>query len=43
MFVDALPAGTRANLAVLAKAGLADPFFTLQGLERLAGMAEDLR
>lgn len=31
MFVDALPAGTRANLALLAKAGLADPFYLAGG------------
>ena len=31
MFVDALPAGTRANLALLADAGLAAPFYLAGG------------
>ncbi len=31
MFVDALPAGTRANLALLADNGLADPFYLAGG------------
>ena len=31
MFVDALPAGTRTNLALLAEIGLADPFYLAGG------------
>lgn len=31
MFVDALPAGTRSNLALLAEVGLADPFYLAGG------------
>ena len=31
MFVDILPSGTRANLALLAAVGLADPFYLAGG------------
>ena len=31
MFVDALPAGTRANLALLSETSLADPFYLAGG------------